>query len=387
MFGRGRVDGRNVIVSSDEFTLRGGSAVASIWERFKLAERLAFDIQIPLIRLVEGSGGCGSVKSIEKAGHANLPGGLGGQSGGFHLCCTNLAAVPVVTLALGSVHGTLGAARLCASHYSIMVKPTSAVFVAGPPVVERLGEKRIKQELGRYAVQLASGTVDHASRERSLRPRQTVLSYLPSSVWQLPEQTVPADDPHRRDEQPLTIVPREPRRAYHMRKIVDSLCHRSSFFELAPQFGHSMITGFADSTVGRLRSWQETARIRRAWTAATAQKIVRFVDLTELFHLPIVHLVDSPGFQVGLEAEKSGVMRHAVGAIAAIHQSTVPWCSIIVRNVFGVGCGHISLKHIPRSAMHGLRGDGNRFRWKVASRPPIGQSSMQPAIVQPNIRK
>jgi acetyl-CoA carboxylase carboxyltransferase component len=75
------------------------------------------------------------------------------------------------------------------------------------------------------------------------------------------------------------------------------------------------------------------------WDAAVCQKVVRFIDMAETFHLPVVHLVDCPGFSVGLEAESGGVIRHGVRVISAINQSTVPWCSILVRNVFGVGGG------------------------------------------------
>ena len=145
------MNGRPVVITGDDFTVRGGSADASIWEKFKTAEVMAFEYRLPLIRLIEGSGGGGSVRTIETTGRANLPGGAG-TSSGLYLCATNMTEVPTVGLGLGSVAG-LGAARLAASHYSIMVKDISAVFVAGPPVVERLGEPRTKTELGGYAVQ------------------------------------------------------------------------------------------------------------------------------------------------------------------------------------------------------------------------------------------
>ena len=98
-----------------------------------------------------------------------------------------MGRVPVVALGLGSVAG-LGAARLAASHYSLMVKDTSAIFVAGPPVVERLGETRTRMELGGHAVQVEAGTVDDAveSEEEAFDRTRRFLSYLPSSVWELP---------------------------------------------------------------------------------------------------------------------------------------------------------------------------------------------------------
>ena len=138
VFGRGTVDGRPVVIFGDDFTIRGGSADASIKHKYQMPEYMAGEFRLPLIRMIEGSGGGGSVKTIETTGYANLPGGIG-QSSGLWLCAQNMGKVPVVALGLGSVAG-LGAARLAASHYSIMVKDTSAVFGAGPPVVDRLGE-------------------------------------------------------------------------------------------------------------------------------------------------------------------------------------------------------------------------------------------------------
>lgn len=339
--GRGKVMRRPVVVSGDDFTVAGGSADAAIWDKFKMAETMAREYRMPLIRLVEGSGGGGSVRSIEKTGFANLPGGLGGQSGGLHLCCATLAAVPVVGLALGPVAG-LGAARVSVSHLSIMVREKAQVFVAGPPVVEKLGEKRTKEELGGHAIQLAAGTIDMAAddEEEAFALTRRFLSYLPDSVWELPPRGPCRDSPNRACDELAAIVPRDPRHAYLMRRVIDRVVDRRSFFEMGPAFGRSVITGLA-----RLDGWPvalmagDPLHSGGAWTAASAQKIMRFVDLAETFHLPVVHLVDCPGFVVGLEAEKAGTMRHAVRALAAIHQSTVPWCSVLIRNVYGVGGG------------------------------------------------
>ncbi|QKH37485.1 methylmalonyl-CoA carboxyltransferase [Achromobacter pestifer] len=340
VFGRGKIHGRAVTVTGDDFTIRGGSADAAIWAKFKMAENMAYEYRLPLIRLVEGSGGGGSVRTLETSGRANLPGGVGTTSG-MDLCVRNLAQVPVVAIGQGSVAG-LGAARLVASHLSIMVKETAAVFVAGPPVVERLGERRTKQELGGHAVQTKAGTIDLAvdSEDAAFEAARRFLSYLPSSVWELPPRGAIPDDTDRRDEFLLSVVPRNTRQPYRMRPIIEAVTDRDTFFELGQNFGSSLITGLA-----RMNGWPvavmagDPFRYGGAWTATSSQKLARFIDLAETFHLPVIHLADCPGFQVGLEAEASGVMRHAVRAISAINQCTVPWCSILVRNVFGVGGG------------------------------------------------
>src|SRR5215469_3572318 len=130
VFGRGTVDGRPVVIAGDDFTLRGGSADASIKGKPKMSEEIAAQFRMPIIRLIEGSGGGGSVKTIETTGRANLPGGLS-ETTAFDLVADNMGLVPVVALGLGSVAG-LGAARLAASHYSGMVKEIAAVCVGGP---------------------------------------------------------------------------------------------------------------------------------------------------------------------------------------------------------------------------------------------------------------
>ena len=352
IFGRAQIDGRPVVVCGDDFTVRGGSADATIKEKTVMAEQMANEFHLPIVRIIEGSGGGGSVKTIETTGRANLPGRVGGTQG-YYLATINLGTVPVVALGLGSVAG-LGAARLAASHYSVMTKTTSAMFVAGPPVVERIGQKLSKQELGGWEIQTRSGAVDHAvdNEEEAFACARRFLSYLPSSVYGTPPVIASDDDPHRRDEALLDAIPKDRRRVYKMRPIIETLVDRDSFFELGRMFGRSVITGLA-RLEGRPVAVMagDPFHYAGAWTADACAKVVRFVDLAQTFHLPVVHLVDCPGFLVGLEAEKTATIRAGVRAMAAISQSTIPWCSVLVRNVFGVAgaihqpSGRLSLRY------------------------------------------
>jgi acetyl-CoA carboxylase carboxyltransferase component len=336
VFGRARIDGRTVVVVGDDFTVRGGSADASISAKPLMAEEMAHDFRLPIIRIIEGSGGGGSVKTIETKGAANLPGGIGGNRW-YRYTTENLSRVPVVALGLGSVAG-LGAARLAASHYSIMTK-TSAMFVAGPPVVKRLGQDLGKQELGGADIQTRAGAVDHAvdTEEEAFACAQRFLSYLPSSVHELPPTLSCTDDPERLDEALLNAVPRNRRQVYKMRPIIESVVDQGTFFEVAQNFGRPIIVGLArleGRAVMVLAS--DPFHYGGSWTADACQKVVRWVDFAETFHLPIVYLMDCPGFMIGLEAEKAATIRHGVRAMAAVNQSTVPWCTVILRNSFGV---------------------------------------------------
>ena len=365
VMGRALVDGRPVVLVGDDFTVRGGSADATIRDKPLLAERMAAEFRLPIIRIIEGSGGGGSVKTIETTGRANLPGGVG-TSALFDLTTANMAVVPVVALGLGSVAG-LGAARLAASHYSVMTK-TSAMFVAGPPVVARLGQQAPgvpepdKQALGGWETQTRSGAVDHAvdSEDEAFACARRFLSYLPSSVHAVPP-AVPSDDPPERREPSLfDAIPRDPLKVYFMRPIIEAVVDRGSFFELGALFGRSLITGLA-RLEGRAVAVMASDPFHHggAWTAETCQKAVRLIDLAQTFHLPVVYLVDCPGFMIGLEAERSATIRHGVRAMAAMNQCTVPWCTMILRNAFGVAgamhqpAGRLALRYAWLSARWG----------------------------------
>jgi acetyl-CoA carboxylase carboxyltransferase component len=344
VMGRALLDGRPVVVLGDDFTVRGGSADATIPKKPILAERMARELRLPIIRIIEGSGGGGSVKTIETTGRANLPGGLGESSAAFQLLTDNLSAVPVVALGLGSVAG-LGAARLAASHYSVMTKSTSAMFVAGPPVVARAGQKLDKQELGGWEVQCRAGAVDHAveTEEEAFQCARRFLSYLPPSVYAVSARGARTDPCDRRAETLFSAVPRDRRKVYKMRPIIEAVVDTGSFFEMGQMFGRPVITGLArldGLPVALLAS--DPFHYGGAWTTGACAKIIRFVDMAETFHLPVVYLCDCPGFLIGLDAERSATIRSGVRAMAAINQSTVPWCTVIVRNAFGVaGAAHV----------------------------------------------
>ena len=340
IFGKAAVNGRPVIIGGDDFTVRGGSADATIREKHNMCEEMANALRLPLIRMVEGSGGGGSVKTIETTGRANLP---DMHDFGWELLVQNVGTVPRVALGLGSVAG-LGAAHLAASHYSVMIKDKSALFVAGPPVVARIGQKLSKNELGGYQIQLKSGAVDHAvdTEEEAFECARRFLSYLPNSVHQLPARASCDDVSDRKVDWLISAIPRNPRKIYKMRPIVDSVVDEGSFFEIGRQYGRSVITGFA-----RFDGWpvalmaSDPYSYGGCWTAATCKKVMKFVDLAETFHLPVVYLVDCPGFHIGLEAEQNGTIKEGVRAMTAMWQTTTPWCAIILRNCFGVaGAAH-----------------------------------------------
>ncbi len=348
VMGRGKIEGRNVVVAGDDFTIRGGTNEGSIRDKLTRVETMARDLRLPLIRMVDGSGGGGSAGTMDRDGHSKVPGYLG-----WDLVVANLNTVPVVGMALGSTAG-LGSARVCISHYSVMVKETSQLFVAGPPVVNRLSARQFeKNELGGSQIHTRNGAIDdEAESEADAFARvRRFLSYLPPSVYALPPRTPPQDDANRNLGNPgnlgnldwlIEAIPRDERKVYKMRPIIEALVDQGSWFEIGRHWGRGVITGLA-----RLDGWpvavmaSDPHHYGGAWTADAARKVARFVQLAQLFHLPIVHLADIPGFLVGLDAEKTATIRHGVAALTAIAQTTVPWCAVIVRKAYGVAAaGH-----------------------------------------------
>ena len=340
VIGTGRVEGRKVVVSGDDFTVRGGAADASIHAKQVFAERMANELRLPIVRLVDGTGGGGSVKTLETLGRTYVP-----ANPGWDLVVDNYSRVPVAAACLGPVAG-LGAARVAHAHFSVMVKGLSQLFVAGPPVVKAgMGEDMEKEQLGGSDIHArGSGAVDNVvdSEAEALEQVRRFLSYLPSSAWEAPPRGPAGDDPNRRDPWLLEAVPRSRRQAYDMRRILAAVFDQGSLFELARHFGGSLITA-----LGRLDGYPVAvlAGDPRVYggglTAAASDKLARFVDFAGTFHLPVVHLVDQPGFVVGVEAERAGTIRHGVRALAAVYQAEVPFVSVIVRRVFGVaGAGH-----------------------------------------------
>ncbi len=344
VMGRGKIDGRQVMVGGDDFTVRGGAADAAIAQKQIMAEQFANEYRIPLIRLIEGTGGGGSVKSLDIDARTYIPG-----NPGWNWVVDNLSTIPVIALALGPVAG-LGAARAVSSHFSIMVEKLSQMFVAGPPVVKRIGEDLTKEELGGSTIHSRNGAIDIVvkSEKEAMNVAKDILSYLPSSVYELPPRAKIIDDPKRKDEWLIKAIPKDRRKVYKSRKIIETIVDKNSFLEFGKYSGRSVIAGLARFDgwpVGILAS--DPYFYGGGWTAEASNKVTRFVDIAETFHLPVVHLVDNPGFVIGLDAEKAATIRHGARALTAVYQAKTPWCSIILRKVFGVaGAAHMNASRV-----------------------------------------
>lgn len=340
VMGTGRIDGRRVVVGGDDFTVRGGAADAAIGNKAGYAEKLARELRLPIVRLVDGTGGGGSVRVLETYQRTYVP-----ANPSWDTVVALLSEVPVVGACMGSVAG-LGAVRVVNSHFSLMVKGTSQLFVAGPPVVERgVGQKVTKEQLGGSHIHAhGSGAVDNEveSEAAAFAEIRRFLSYMPSNVWQIPPRAVSFDDPNRTEEDLISIIPRDRRVAYDVRRIIDLVLDLDSFFEIGKFYGRPLIVGLArldGYPVGVMAN--DPQQGGGGLDAPGSEKMTRFVDLCDTFHLPVINFVDQPGFLIGTAAERAGTVRYGARAMAAVYQATVPWVSVILRRVFGVaGAAH-----------------------------------------------
>ena len=302
VIGTGRIDGREVVLSADDFTVRGGAADASIHAKQVYAERMANELRLPLVRLLEGTGGGGSVKSLEQMGWTYVP-----MNPGWDLVVDNLGVVPVVSAVLGPVAG-LGAARAVMAHFSVMVRGSSQLFVAGPPVVAYGMRQMVdKETLGGSSIHArGSGAIDNeaADEDHAFAEIRRFLSYLPSSAWEAPPRAHPTDDPERREPTLIDAVPRDRRKPYDMRAIVRGVFDEHSVFEIGTGWGRSIITALARLDGYPVAVLASDPKVYGGGlTADASEKMTRFCDLAETFHLPVVNLVDQPGFVIGVEAE------------------------------------------------------------------------------------
>lgn len=335
------LDGRRVVVAAGDFTVRGGAATRSaggLGQELSAAQR-ALQWRLPYVRLLDASGG--SVSSFAAIGRTYLPDGNTWGTVDVQL----LQTVPVVSAVMGSVAG-LPAVNACMAHFNVMVRGTAQLFPGGPPVVKAaLGLDIHKEDLGGAAVHTRlSGVVDNAaeSEDDALAQVRSFLSYLPSSVSEAAPAAAarkPATAAHRL----RTVIPDNRRQPFDVYAILDATLDAGSLFEIAPDYGSSRVTGLAridGLPVGVMAN--NPRRGGGATDVAAGQKVIRLIQLCDEFHLPLISFADEPGFMVGPDSELQGIERAGARLVTATCQSRMPWLTLVVSRLFGVGgqCHH-----------------------------------------------
>ncbi|KAK8210589.1 propionyl-CoA carboxylase-like protein [Phyllosticta capitalensis] len=334
--GFGLLGGRKVVLTADDFSLRAGHADGAMAAKTLYMEKLAVALQLPMIKLVDGSSGGGSVTTIMEQGYSYVP-----PMVGFDAVVQQLnMGIPNLGAVLGPAIG-LGAARVTACHFSVMAADVGSLFNAGPKVVAKatFEEGLSPRQLGGPGMHCTNGTIDNLAANESdcFDQLRTVLSYLPSSGNHIPPVIEILDPLDRQTPSLRTAIPRARSRAYNPLPIITTLVDASSFFQIGQHWGQTAITGLARLGGHPIGILALNPLVNSgALDAAGSQKLTRHLKFCDVFNLPIVQLVDVPGYAIGTAAERSATMRHGVALATAYYATSVPIFSVLVRRVYGV---------------------------------------------------
>jgi len=335
--GLARIDGRRVaILAVDATVLTGTTAPVNMRKQNRIAE-WAGRRSLPLLCLSDNDGG-------------RLPDLLGWRFSGvpfdfgtFLQSPAGMPSVPHVTAVLGPSYGD--AALHAAMGHFVVMRSDAAVALSGPPVIEAaIGEAVEAAELGGPKVaHEVSGSVHMVVDEeaQALAAIKRYLSYMPDSAA-FPAPVADPRPPKRDPAEIASLVPREPRRGYDMRKVIDCVVDEDSMFQWAERYGRSLITGFA-RIEGRPVGLVASQPMQRAGVldVPALTKLAGFAQLCDTFNIPLTFLQDVPGLMIGTDAERGGILKGYKAVVTALAYARVPKVAVVVRKAYGGG--HIAL--------------------------------------------
>jgi acetyl-CoA carboxylase carboxyltransferase component len=334
--GFGKLRGRRCVFTADDFSIRAGHADGALMYKTMYLEKLALAMKLPIIKLVDGSSGGGSVTLIRQFQYAMIP-----SIYMFNIVLDQLnAGIPNLGAVVGPAIG-LGAARVASCHFTVMANDIGSLFNAGPKVIEgtKQGEELTLAELGGPMVHCRNGTIDNMAEneQECFEQLRTVLSYLPNSGAQLPPILASTDPFDRKDLKLRTIIPRRKQRMYNVRTIIQSVVDNGIFFEIGALWGTTVVVGLArldGRVIGIIANNCEVNA--GALDAHGSQKYSRHLKLCDVMNIPILQLVDCPGYAIGWEAEQAATMKFGVELAKTLFDTTMPIFSVIMRKAFGV---------------------------------------------------
>src|SRR2546421_902639 len=330
--GVGEIDGRPVAVMAYDFTVMGGSMGAVGERKTARMREMALRWRIPIVWLLDSAG----ARIQQTAGST-----FAGAGALFREQVTMSGVVPQVAAMLG--HCAAGTAYIPAlADFVPMVKGTSSMALGGRHLVKAAtGEDVSEEEMGGSAVHnKVSGVADLevADDHECLAIVRRYLSFFPSHNQEAPPVRETSDPVDRRVEELYDIVPTAPRRAYDVRKVIHAIVDDGEFFAMKPDWAKNIVTGFArigGQPVGILAN--QPMVLGGALDVNSADKAARFTWLCDAFGIPLVFLMDVPGFIVGSAVEKQGIIRHGAKMLYAISEATVPKITVVMRKAYGAG--------------------------------------------------
>jgi propionyl-CoA carboxylase beta chain/acetyl-CoA/propionyl-CoA carboxylase carboxyl transferase subunit len=355
--GTGKIDGRPVCLFAQDFTVLGGSVGAAHGEKIARLLDLAVRTGVPLIGLNDSGG-------------ARIQEGVDALAAYGEIFYRNVAAsgvVPQISVILGPCAG--GAVYSPAiTDFVVMVEEIAHMFITGPDVIRAVTHEEVDFEsLGGAGLHSSLSGVAHltaADEDAALAQVRWLLSYLPPNNLTDPPYVPVGDDPRRATPELARAVPDHPQHPYDVRDVIDVLVDAGEFLEIQPAYAQNLVVGFArmdGHPVGIIANQPQV--LAGVLDIDASDKGARFVRCCDAFHIPVVTLVDTPGFLPGVEQEHGGVIRHGAKLLYAYAEATVPKVSLILRKAYGGAYIVMSSKH--------LRGDVN-LAWPQAEIAVMG---------------
>jgi len=370
--GWGKVDGRPVYLFSYDFTLYGGSLSEAVGEKILKVMDMAMMTGAPLI-------------GIQDSGGARIQDGPESLRGFGEIFAMNTLAsgvVPQISVIMGpSAGGAVYSPAI--TDFCFMTEGSGQMYITGPDVIRSVtGEEVTHEELGGADAHATRSGVAHwaiAGEEATLTEVRRLLSFLPLNNAEDPPYAPGGDSPDRIDEELLSIVPAEPNRPYDVRDIVYRLVDDGDFMEVHELWAQNIVVGFGrmgGRTVGFVCN--QPMHLAGSLDINAARKAARFVRFCDCFNIPLITLVDVPGYLPGTTQEYGGIISHGAKLLYAYSEATVPKISIILRKSYGGAYLVMSSKH--------LRGDMN-FAWPTAEIAVMGPEGAVNIVYRDEISK
>ncbi|MCB0330423.1 MAG: acyl-CoA carboxylase subunit beta [Bdellovibrionales bacterium] len=338
--GTGKVHGRDVFVFAQDFTVFGGSLAGAHAKKICKVMDLAVENGCPIIGLSD-SGGARIQEGVESlAGYADI----------FYRNVHTSGVVPQISIILGPCAG--GAVYSPAiTDFVFMVENTSHMFITGPDVIKTVTHEQVtKEDLGGARTHAEISGVTHFTSpdERTcLQQVAELLSYLPQNNLD-PTPIAPCNDPVAREEEELnSVIPLDSNKPYDMKQVIRLVADNGEFFESQPLHAANIVTGFIrlnGRSVGVVAN--QPAVLAGCLDIAASAKAARFVRFCDAFQIPLLTLVDVPGFLPGVAQEHGGIIKHGAKLLYAFAEATVPKVTVITRKAYGGAYDVMSSKHL-----------------------------------------
>ncbi|HTT70720.1 MAG TPA: acyl-CoA carboxylase subunit beta [Anaeromyxobacteraceae bacterium] len=338
--GYGLVEGRQVFVFAQDFTVFGGSLSGSYSEKICKIMDLAMEVGCPVVGLNDSGGARIQEGVVSLAGYAEI----------FLRNTLASGVVPQVSVIMGPCAG--GAVYSPAiTDFIFMVKDTSYMFITGPDVIKAVTHEEVtKDDLGGARAHSQKSGVAHFTfdtEEATLKAVRELISYLPLNNADDPPSIPSSDDPTRRDDVLKTIVPDNPNKPYDMKDVIRAVVDDRHFFEVSQHFAENMVVGFArlnGRPVGLVAN--QPAVLAGVLDIDASVKAARFVRFCDAFNIPLLTFVDVPGFLPGTDQEWNGIIKHGAKLLFAFAEATVPKVTVITRKAYGGAYDVMASKHI-----------------------------------------